>query len=401
MADSRALRQALVDKLVHDGQIRSPRIAAAFESVPRELFVPSVPLDEVYRSSEAILVKRVEGVGVSSASAPDVMAAMLELLEVRAGMRVLEIGAGTGYNAALLAHIVGETGQVVSIDIDADLVEGARDHLRAAGAEQVEVIEADGALGYASHAPYDRIMLTVATRDLAPAWRDQLAPVGRMVLPLAIRGPQRCVAFEPAGDHLVSRGVGGCSFIPLRGALAMEPLRVPLDAEGAVTIGLPDDVASISPHSVLGLLRSADQAWATSVSAAPDEVRQGLQLWIAAHDAAVCSLWAEANTRVLPDLFGQAERFRGTLGLLDERSLAVLAWRDEQVRHGELCVWAARGAAETALRLVRHVHAWAAHGRPLDAALRIRAFPRDVRAEGTVGEVAIPQRWTTFLLSWA
>ena len=71
MADSRARRRALVDKLVGDGQIRSARVAAAFEAVPRELFVPGVPLDEVYRSSEAILVKRVDGIGVSSASAPD------------------------------------------------------------------------------------------------------------------------------------------------------------------------------------------------------------------------------------------------------------------------------------------------------------------------------------------
>src|SRR5262245_1916927 len=131
MTDSRVRRRALVEKLVRDGQIRSRRVAAAFEAIPRELFVPGVPLDDVYRSSEAILVKRVDGVGVSSASAPDVMAAMLELLEVRPGMRVLEIGAGTGYNAALLGHIVGGAGSVVTIDIDADLVEAAREHLAA------------------------------------------------------------------------------------------------------------------------------------------------------------------------------------------------------------------------------------------------------------------------------
>jgi protein-L-isoaspartate(D-aspartate) O-methyltransferase len=400
MADSGARRRALVDKLLGDGQIRSPGVAAAFETVPRELFVPGLPLDEVYRSSEAILVKRVDGVGVSSASAPDVMAAMLELLDVRPGMRVLEIGAGTGYNAALLAYLVGESGSVVTIDIDTDLVEGAREHLRAAGFGHVQVIECDGALGYAARAPYDRIMLTVASRDVAPAWRGQLGAEGRLLLPLAIRGPQRCVVFQPAGDHLASRGVGGCSFIPLRGVLAMEPLRLPLDSEGAVTISLPDDVTVISPQKVLALLSAASAAWSTGVEATPEEVRHGLQLWLAAHDPAVCSLWAEVHTRVLPDLFGQAERFRGSLGVLDNDALAVLAWRDEHVHHGELCVWAPSSAAPTAERLVEHVRAWAEHGRPSDAALHIRGYAREVSPRVGEQEVVIEQRWTRFVLGW-
>src|SRR5215510_13813942 len=133
MTDSRARRRALVEKLVRDGQIRSRRVAAAFSAVPRELFVPGVPLDDVYRSNEAIMVKRVDGVGVSSASAPDVMACMLEQLQPMPGQRVLEIGAGTGYNAALLAHLVGPHGLVVTVDIDADLVAAARGHLGDAG----------------------------------------------------------------------------------------------------------------------------------------------------------------------------------------------------------------------------------------------------------------------------
>jgi hypothetical protein len=152
---------------------------------------------------------------------------------------------------------------------------------------------------------------------------------------------------------------------------------------------------------VLGLLSAATVGRSTEVQAAPDDVRQGLQLWIAAHDAAICSLWAEVNTRVLPDLFGQVERFRGTLGLLDEQALAVLAWRDEHLHQGELCVWAAPGARATAERLVQHVQSWAEHGRPLDAALTIRAFARDAVPPIGPRETVISQRWTVFVLSWA
>src|SRR4030088_2913895 len=120
--DSRVLRRALVETLRGDGHLRSARVAAAIEAVPRELFVPGVPLDDVYRPSDAIVTKRVDGVSVSSASAPEVVALMLEQLDVKRGQRVLEIGAGTGYNAALLAYLVGDGGSVVTLDIDEDLV---------------------------------------------------------------------------------------------------------------------------------------------------------------------------------------------------------------------------------------------------------------------------------------
>src|SRR5256885_13247660 len=203
--DSRVLRRALVDTLRGDGHLRSARVAEAFEAVPRELFLPGVPLDEVYRPREAIVTKRIDGVSVSSASAPEVVALMLAQLDPQPGDRVLEIGAGTGYNAALLAHLVGDGGRVVTLDIDEDLVLAAREHLLDAGFGQVEVVQADGALGYPAEQTYDRIMLTVASGDIAPAWREQLArPVGRLVMPLALRGLQRCVVFTTDDDdHLV------------------------------------------------------------------------------------------------------------------------------------------------------------------------------------------------------
>src|SRR5512146_3300442 len=110
-----------------------PRVEAAFRAVPRHLFLPDLTPEEAYRD-EAIPTKRLQtGQIVSSSSQPSIMAIMLEQLALEPGQRVLEIGAGTGYNAALIAHLVGETGHVVSLDIDQDIVDAAWLHLAATG----------------------------------------------------------------------------------------------------------------------------------------------------------------------------------------------------------------------------------------------------------------------------
>jgi protein-L-isoaspartate(D-aspartate) O-methyltransferase len=215
--DLAAPHQAYVDQLKRWGVIRTPLVEAAFRAIPRHLFVPGFPLAEVY-SDRAINIKP----GASS-SQPTVYAMMLEQLQLAPGHRVLEIGAGTGYNAALMASIVGESGQVITIDIDEELAASAREHLAAAGFGYVlRVLCGDGSLGCPDAAPYDRIIVTVGAWDIAPAWREQLAPHGRLLVPLAILGPnhQVTVAFEPADDHLESVSISPCVFMMSRGAIA-------------------------------------------------------------------------------------------------------------------------------------------------------------------------------------
>src|SRR5262249_39931318 len=151
-----------------------------------------------------IPTKRLAGRVVSSSSQPAIMAVMLEQLGVAPGHRVLEVGAGTGYNAALLDEIVGPGGEVTTVDIDDDVAEGARAHLAGAGRPRVRVVCADGAYGHPPRAPYDRIIVTVGAWEVAPAWARQLAADGRLVVPLSVRGTQLSVAFTPDAAGLRS-----------------------------------------------------------------------------------------------------------------------------------------------------------------------------------------------------
>jgi protein-L-isoaspartate(D-aspartate) O-methyltransferase len=401
---SLAQRRALVELLHAAGHLHSPRVAAALAAVPRELFVPGLELQEVYRPGEAIVTKRVDGVGVSSASAPNVVALMLEQLDPLPGQRVLEIGAGTGYNAALLAHLVGPSGYVATLDIDEDLVAAAKQHLHAAGFDQVEVLTQDGALGHpAAHSVFDRIILTVASRDIAPAWREQLArPGGRLVLPLAIRGLQRSVAFEPEDGHLVSTSLQACHFIPLRGLLAASSLRVPLGPDGALSIALPDEASPPPADAFAAFFGQPKYVWPTGVSAGLDEVRDGLHLWLVAHDPGVYSVWAEPGVRLIPDLFGVADRVRASLCAVDAQGVAMLGWAGDGRHTGELSVTAPLAGEAVAQHLVELLRAWAAAGRPRDSQVQIRAYACGDPAAppAAADEVTIAERWTRFVLRW-
>jgi protein-L-isoaspartate O-methyltransferase len=127
-------RRALLAAVRERGAARDAAVARALLTVPRHVFLPGIALEEVYRDDAIVTKRDGDGVPISSSSQPTIMAIMLDQLGVAPGHRVLEIGAGTGYNAALLAQLVGPTGEVVSIDIDEDVVERARAGLAAAGA---------------------------------------------------------------------------------------------------------------------------------------------------------------------------------------------------------------------------------------------------------------------------
>lgn len=203
----------LVRLLRDKGVLTDPAVAAAMSAVPRATFVPGHPRGDAYADKVLITKRDDSGLAISAASQPAIVAIMLEQLRVEPGHRVLEVGAGTGYNAALLGRLARS---VITIDIDEEIARQARDRLR--GVANVEVRDGDGWAGAPDAAPFDRIELTVGVSDVSPAWRDQLVPGGLIVLPLWLRvGVQLSVAFRRVGDALLGESVRDCGFQQFRG----------------------------------------------------------------------------------------------------------------------------------------------------------------------------------------
>jgi len=367
-------RERLVADLRRRGRIRSEPVAAAFSGVPRHLFLEGLDPALAYRD-DAIPTRWDEaGRPTSSSSQPSIMAIMLEQLEPGPGQRILEVGAGTGYNAALLGALTGPQGTVVSVDIDAEVAAAAERHLAAAGAGNVRTLAADGAQGSPADAPFDRIIVTAAAWDLAPAWSRQLAPGGRLVLPLSLRGVQYTVALRPMREGFESTSVAACGFMPLRGPSAGPERIVALGASG-LTAELPDDRRRDGAAVAAWLAEPPTEEVALGIDVTENEIWGSLALWIALGDPEACRLSGfgeAADTAVAPliRLPGQSL----THGLLGARGVAALV---AQAPGRSPFALSARGfgpgGAALAGRLAGLVESWEHRGRPSGEGMRVVA----------------------------
>ncbi len=397
-------RERMVEQAVSTGRITDDRIAAALREVPRHLFLPHLPPESAY-ADDAIVTKRdAEGRPISSSSQPAIMAIMLHQLGLAPGQRVLEIGAGTGYNAALMKYLTGPQGTVVSVDIDPQLVEAARDHLASAGYPDVTVVAADGAEGFVPGAPYDRIIATVGVSDLSPAWLDQAAPGARIVVPLDVRGSQLSVAFERDGDRWVSRSIAPCGFMRMRGSQA-GPERIMVLRPG-LSLLLPDGITlaggeQADPGLIAGFLAGPPVRLATGVRTQSAQVFWGFGLWLATGDRRSFGITEELPGD--PAGHDAAHAFqlgcaplgrrgaRTTMGLLDSAGLAVLTTDRDSREPGDFGLEVAGfgpQASALATDLAAHVQAWDQAGQRGVAGLRVEAYPRSSPEQP--GEVPSP-----------
>jgi protein-L-isoaspartate(D-aspartate) O-methyltransferase len=403
------LRQRLVKTLRSMGAIRSREVEAAFLTVPRHVFLPGVPVEEAY-TDRSFPTKYRDDRPISSSSQPAIMAIMLEQLGLRLGQRVMEIGAGTGYNAALISQIVGHDGKVMTIDIDDDLVASARQHLSAAGFGQVQVICGDGAFGYLPGAPYDRIILTVGAWDVAPPWIQQLSDQGRLVLPLSIHRVQKSVAFERRGHYLESVSVSDCGFMRLRGALAGPERIIPLGPRPGPYVALEDDRV-VDADALLRHLTGSTSEVPAGIQLNIEEEYGSLSLWLALEDADSCTLGILAESSVVeggpvPLLIEYStgdRKERATLILLGKRGLVALA-RPSNNHFGStasvpLSIVAFGEESSLVKRMKGHLAAWDQAGRPKTQSLRIRAYPKPAQNLTVPGALVIDKRWTTLAVS--
>ncbi|MEU6080774.1 methyltransferase domain-containing protein [Streptomyces sp. NPDC047108] len=309
-----AARSALVRAIAAEGLLADPAWRAAFEDVPRHLFVPSyyLPVRDGFEqlsygdpdpgvrarwlsgayADTPLAIEARDGELISSSSQPSLMAQMLEVLDVRDGHSVLEIGAGTGYNAALLSHRLGAE-RVTTVELDREITESARGHLAAAG-YRPEVVSGDGAHGCPARAPYDRILATCGLRSVPHAWLEQCRPGGLVVTPLAtgllrlrVRG-----AGQAEGRFLNTSAY----FVPLRagapgrtkrpetaGTSRPERARTGAPPQGPSLPGLPapqpEDAEGVPQH----ILRHEPFTFLLALTAGRLSPQEAYELWQRAH----------------------------------------------------------------------------------------------------------------------
>jgi len=204
------LRKELVKRLILERRIQTKEVEKAFLDTPREKFVP----DNIKKY--AYLDTPLEIGNGQTISAPHMVAIMVEAFDIKKGQKILEIGAGSGYHAAIVSKLVGKEGHVYTIERFETLVENAKKNLEDAGITNVTTETGDGSKGLPKYAPYDRIYVTCAAPGIPPPLIEQLKDGGKLMIPV---GKMICnlELIEKKDDKIITKDLGGCAFVPLVG----------------------------------------------------------------------------------------------------------------------------------------------------------------------------------------
>jgi protein-L-isoaspartate(D-aspartate) O-methyltransferase len=202
-------QKELVKMLMAEGLLKSRRVIKAFEEVPRENFLPESLKGLAYSDTPLPIP------GGQTISAPHMVAVMSEYLDVRDGQKILEIGAGSGYQAAILSKMAPR-GKIYTVEVVPELTEFAKKNL--ADYKNVHVFSGDGSIGLPEYAPYDRIIATAGCPSIPKPWMDQLKENGRIVAPVGGMYEQRLILLEKKNGKILEADLNfPCVFVPLRG----------------------------------------------------------------------------------------------------------------------------------------------------------------------------------------
>lgn len=287
------LREAAIAELRSAGTITSKRVEDAFRAVPRHLFVPEAEPKDAWAPYQPVVTRRdVHGNALSSVSDMHVQSYMLTEARIEPGQNVLEIGSG-GYNAALIAELVGPTGQVTTVDIDPWVTARASRLLDQAGySSRVQVVLADAEDGVPDGAPYDRILVTVGSWDIPPAWFEQLTDDGLLVVPLRMRGLTRTIAFakDPVTGGLRSVAAKLFGFVPIQGQGSHQAMVVELRG-GEVCLHFDDDAdGALEPELLADVFASERVEVWSGAMIGNFELLDTVQMWLATTQPGFCWL---------------------------------------------------------------------------------------------------------------
>jgi protein-L-isoaspartate(D-aspartate) O-methyltransferase len=363
MAEAPPSPQTLVEMLKRKGDLRDPGIEAAFLHVPRDIFLPGLPPEQVY-ADEAIVIKRdPDGTAASSSSQPSMMVIMLEQLQLHPGDNVLEIGTGTGYNAAIMQYLVRPTGKVTTIEYDKVIAHEARNNLQRAIMNDVTVVHGDGAQGFAPRASYDRIIATVGVWDVPRTWVRQLKLKGILVAPMWLEGLQYSAAFtvQPDGT-LYSQDNRPCGFVRLRGAFSGPEVQVRVGSNALLLYS--SDTAHIDPVALQVLLSADAESGHLGYALNPNEFTQSLLPFVLLHlpEHMIFASYAVPGEQQPYGIEGQG------FALLMQGSACFVPLRSQ----GRVQSF---GAADAFLITQDLIAAWSSAGRPSVEQMRIRLIP--------------------------
>ncbi|TDC75686.1 methyltransferase, FxLD system [Streptomyces hainanensis] len=355
------LRGKAVDELIASGDIVSKPVETVMRQVRRHAFVPEATLEAAYDAISAVVTKRNDdGGSISSVSAPQIQAMMLEQADIQPGMRVLEIGSG-GLNAAYLAELVGEGGEVTTVDIDPDIVARAQRLLTANGYPQVRVVLADAAGGVPQHAPYDRILVTAGAWDIPPAWFEQLAEDGRLVVPLRIRNLTRSIGFQRNGSRLDSTSSRICGFVPMQGKEEHDGQALLVTGTEEIRLWFEDGLPE-NPSLLDNAVRTPRAEVWTGVTVGRTEVLDTLQMYLATALDHFCTM--SVNPDLDTGLVAPSNKWF-SLAAVDGPDFGYLTVRrtsdENQVEYGAHAL--GPSAPAFAQLLAQHVQTWAAEHR--------------------------------------
>lgn len=201
-------REYLIDQIIRDRAVSDARVIAAMLKVPRHEFVPAEFRQYAYENRPLPIGER------QTISQPTMVAIMTQALDAGPDHIVLEVGAGSGYQAAVLAKLCLK---VYTLERHPALAATARENLSRLGYANAEVIAADGSGGYPEHAPYDRILVSAGSPRVPDALVDQLAPAGKLVIPVGDFSYQSLTLVEKGAGGVTRREIAGCVFVPLIG----------------------------------------------------------------------------------------------------------------------------------------------------------------------------------------